>query len=113
MVQRWKFPELASVICGSLISHQDHGKAVCLPGAIVCAAQTCFQAGCKGQNVGDIMSQLVPGGSQGYMCWSCGLPDLTRHRIDLLGSWNVLGPFLSGLSKQMSTSGVSSSCKTP
>lgn len=104
---------MASVICGGLISHQDHGKAVCFARAIVCAAQTCFQAGCKGQHVGDIMSQLVPGGSQRNMCWSCALLVLTGGRTDLLGSWNVLGPFLSGLLRQLSTSRVSSSCKTP
>lgn len=88
-------------------------KQFVLPGAIVCVARTSFQAGCKGQHVGDIMSQLVPGGSQENMCWSCALLVLTGDRTDLTGSWNVLGPFLSGLSKQMSASGVSSSCKTP
>lgn len=89
------------------------GKQFVLPGTIVCAAQTSFQARCKGQHVGDIMSQLVPGGSQGNMCWSCALLVLTGGGIDLLGSWNVLGPFLSGLLKQLRASRVSSSCKAP
>lgn len=82
------------------------GKQFVLPGAIVCTALTSFQAGCKGQHVGDIMSQLVPGESQGDMCWSCALPVLTGGRTDLLGIWNVLGPFLSGLSKQRALAGL-------
>lgn len=47
------------------------GKQFVLPGAIVCTVLTCFQAGCKGQHVGDIMSQLVPGGHVLVTCFAC------------------------------------------
>lgn len=73
----WKFPELASSFVGALSPIGTMGKQFVLPGAIVCTALTSFQAGCKGQHVGDIMSQLVPRGSQGDMCWSCALSVLT------------------------------------
>lgn len=69
------------------------GKQFVLPGTIVCAAQTSFQARCKGQHVGDIMSQLIPGGSQGNMCWSCALLVLTGGGIDLPGLLECAGPF--------------------
>lgn len=113
VVQMWKFPELASSFVGALSPIGTMGKQFVLPGAIVCTALTSFQAGCKGQHVGDIMSQLVPRGSQGDMCWSCALPVLTGGRTDLLGSWNVLGPFLSGLSKQSAPAGLPPAARPP
>lgn len=109
----WKFPELASSFVGALSPIGTMGKQFVLSGAIVCTALTSFQAGCKGQHVGDIMSQLVPRGSQGDMCWSCALPVLTGGRTDLLGSWNVLGPFLSGLSKQSTPAGLPPAARPP
>lgn len=89
------------------------GKQFVFPGTIVCTALTCFQAGCKGQHVGDIVSQLVPGGSQGDMCWSCALPVLTGGRTDLRGSWNVLDPFLSSLSKPRVPAGLPPAARPP
>lgn len=70
-------------------------------GVIVCVVETRSLAGCRGQNVGDIMSQLVLGGSHGEPHWSCALHVLTVGRADLRGL-----PSFSGLSNQMSNSRV-------
>lgn len=97
MVQRWKFPELDVLIFGDLISYQDHEKASALPVAIVYAMETCSQAGCRGQHVGDIMSQLVLGKAHGEARWSCAVHVLTLGRTDLLDNRNAWPPVTSFL----------------
>lgn len=93
MVQRWKFPEVASVICGGLISHQDHGKAVCFArGYCLCSTDKLsgrLQGTARGGHCVPVGPRRIPGEHVLVMCFAC--PNGRQHRS--AGQLECTGPF--------------------
>lgn len=86
-MQRWKFPEVASVISGGLISQRDHGKAVCFA-RDYCLRSTdklsgTLQGTARGGHYVPVDPRRIPGEHVLVMCFAC--PNWGRDR----SAWTV------------------------